>query len=71
MLAATGLDIVKSHASFTPDQVVILSVGFVMAFLTALVVVKYFLLYIQNHSFVSFGVYRIMLAIVYWLVLVR
>lgn len=71
MLAATGLDVVKSHTSFTPDQVVILSVGFVIAFLTALVVVKYFLLYIQNHSFVSFGVYRIMLALVYWLVLLR
>lgn len=71
MLAATGLDLVKSRSSFTSDQTLALSVGFLVAFLVALVVVKYFLHYIKNHSFVPFGVYRILLAIIYWLVLLR
>jgi len=71
MIAATGLDLVKSSFNFTAQEWSILAVGFVGAFLTALLAVKYFLRYIQHHSFVAFGVYRIVLAVILWFVLVH
>lgn len=66
MFAATGLDLVKSGFSFTPNEWGILAVGFVGAFVTAVAAVKYFLKFVENHSFVSFGVYRILLALIFW-----
>ncbi len=71
MAAATGLDLAKSSFGFTSQEWGVLTVGFVGAFLTALLAVKYFLRYIEHHSFVAFGLYRIMVAIVFWLMIVR
>ncbi len=71
MAAATGLDLAKSSFRFTSQEWGVLAVGFVGAFLTALLAVKYFLRYIEHHSFVAFGVYRIVLAIMFWLLIVR
>lgn len=64
MAAATGLDLFKSAGSFSADQFGILSIGFVVTFVVALIAVKTFLAYIQKHSFAVFGWYRIVLAIV-------
>jgi undecaprenyl-diphosphatase len=69
MLAATALDLYKHHDSFSSEQFGLLSVGFVTAFVVALVAIKTFLSYIQKHSFFVFGVYRIVLAIVFIVVL--
>jgi undecaprenyl-diphosphatase len=65
MVAATALDIYKGHESFSSDQLGLLAVGFVVAFIVALVAIKTFLSYIQKHSFAAFGVYRIVLAFVF------
>jgi undecaprenyl-diphosphatase len=65
MCAATALDIYKHHDSFSSGQFMLLSVGFVTAFLVALLAIKTFLSYIQKHSFAVFGYYRIILAIVF------
>lgn len=62
MAAAAGLDLVKSAGSFTSGDVVTLGVGFIVSFLTALAVIRWLLRFIQHHSFVLFGVYRIVLA---------
>lgn len=69
MLAAASLDLYKHHDSFTSDQFGLLAVGFVTAFFVALLAIKTFLSYIQKHSFAVFGVYRIVLAIVFFLVM--
>lgn len=65
MLAATALDVYKHHDSFVGNQVGMLCVGFVTAFFVALLAIKTFLSYIQKHSFAAFGIYRIILAIVF------
>lgn len=70
MLAATGLDIVQGSFSFSTSEWLILGVGFIGAYLSALAAVKYFLKFIQTHTFVSFGIYRIILAALFWLVVV-
>ncbi|MCF7865736.1 MAG: undecaprenyl-diphosphate phosphatase [Candidatus Pacebacteria bacterium] len=65
MLAATALDVYKHHDSFVGNQLEMLSIGFITAFFVALLAIKTFLAYIQKHSFAAFGVYRIVLAIVF------
>ena len=69
MAGATGLDLVKNWSSFSDGQFGILAVGFVVSFITAVLAIKFLLSFIQKHSFISFGVYRIILAIVFLLFL--
>ncbi|MBU2632603.1 undecaprenyl-diphosphatase UppP [Patescibacteria group bacterium] len=71
MLAATGLDIVKSNVfSFNRSELIFLAVGFFGSFLFATVAVKFLLNFIKNHTFISFGIYRIILSVLYfWLVI--
>jgi len=71
MAAATGLDLIKSSSNFTTEQYQLLGIGFLGAFITALVVVKWFLMYVRNHSFVPFGWYRIAIAILFVLFVLR
>lgn len=71
MAAATGLDLIKSNFAFSGEEWGILSVGFVGAFVTAILAVKYFVKYVEHHTFVAFGVYRIVLAILFWVFIVR
>lgn len=66
MVAATGLDLIRSEFSFSSNEWMLLAVGFIGAFITALFAVKFFLKYIANHTFVGFGIYRIVLAIMFW-----
>ena len=68
MLAATGLDLIKNASSFSTDQIGALSVGFVVSFVVALLSIKFLLRYVRNHSFIAFGVYRIALAVLFWLI---
>ncbi|SHK49596.1 undecaprenyl-diphosphatase UppP [Thermocrinis minervae] len=71
MLIATAYDLYKSHSEFVVEDYKILAIGFLCAFLTALVSVKTFLRFISSHSFVPFGVYRIFISIVYALFKLR
>lgn len=67
MAAATGLDLVKSGWSFTGDQWVILTVGFFGSMLTAWMTVRWLIGYVQKHDFTVFGIYRIVLAALFWI----
>ncbi|MEO5373724.1 MAG: undecaprenyl-diphosphate phosphatase [Alphaproteobacteria bacterium] len=59
MLAATAYDIFKSRAVLTLDGLGLIAVGFVVAFVSALVVVKLFIAFVSNHGFAPFAYYRI------------
>jgi undecaprenyl-diphosphatase len=63
MAAATGLDLVKSAQSFSSGDVGLLTVGFIVSFVVALGSVLWLLGYIKTHTFISFGVYRIIIAV--------
>jgi undecaprenyl-diphosphatase len=71
MFAATGLDLMKSNFSFTLSQYLILLTGFIGAFLVAIVAVKFLLNFIKKHTFIPFGIYRIILAIIFGLFILR
>lgn len=59
MLAATLYDLYKSRGFLSADDTLLFGVGFVSAFVTALVVVKLFLVYVARHDFTAFAYYRI------------
>jgi undecaprenyl-diphosphatase len=61
MLAATLYDLQKSWSSLGPQDVPMFVVGFVVSFISAVVVVRGFLRYVSSHSFRVFAWYRIAL----------
>ncbi len=69
MLAASVLDLLKSGSSFSSSEYGMLAVGFVVSFLVAIVAIKWLLKYIQKHTFIVFGVYRVMVAAVFWMII--
>jgi undecaprenyl-diphosphatase len=66
MLAATCLDLYKNATSFSAGQMSFLLVGFVVSFIAALLGVKFLLTFIKHHTFISFGIYRIAIALLFW-----
>ncbi len=65
MLAATGLDLLKNgKAILAGGGLGMLALGFVVAFVVALAAVKWLLGFVQKHTFIWFGMYRILVAIV-------
>lgn len=71
MLAATGLDLIKSNFSFSSSEYLILITGFIGSFIVAIFAVKFLLNFIKKHTFIPFGIYRIILAIIFWLTVLR
>jgi undecaprenyl-diphosphatase len=59
MFAATLYSLVRSLPHLSAGDAWLFAAGFVTAFLTALIVVKLFLVYVGRHTFVSFAWYRI------------
>lgn len=62
MVAATGFDLLKSWSLFSADDIVVMAVGFVGAFLSALVAIKAFVALVGRVSLVPFAVYRLVIA---------
>lgn len=65
MMAAGGYDLIRSELSFSSEQIMMLAVGFVVAFIFAWIAVKFFLKYVSTHGFKAFGWYRIALGILF------
>ncbi len=63
LAAASGLDFYKSWPALTGnlDRIGYLAIGFVAAFFSALVVVKWFIQYLSRHDLTAFGWYRLIL----------
>ncbi|MGE5232361.1 MAG: undecaprenyl-diphosphate phosphatase [Deltaproteobacteria bacterium] len=59
MIAATGFDLATSAHALSAADVPLFAVGFGVAFLSALVVVRAFVNYVARSSFVAFAWYRI------------
>lgn len=69
MIAASGYDIIKNVDVFTANTGPLLAIGFVTAFVVALVAIKWLLKYVQTKDFVNFGIYRIAVALLgFWLI---
>ena len=70
MGAAVALDILKNYQSFTLEDAGAIGVGFMVAFIVALLSIRFLLHFVRTSTFIPFGVYRIILAgLFFWLVL--
>ena len=69
MFAATLYDLFKSRGALSAADAPVFAVGFVVAFVSALVVVKSFLRYVSHHSFAAFAWYRLALGALLLLIL--
>ncbi len=70
MAAATGLDLLETSFRFNNQEWVALSIGFITSFVVAYLVIKWFIKYVSHHSFILFGIYRIILAILLYFILI-
>ena len=59
MVGAFAYDFYKSRAEMTTDHIGIIAIGFVVSFITAIIVVKTFLSYVTRHGFVVFAWWRV------------
>ena len=64
MAAATGLDLLKSAHDFSMDQFSFLAIGFFAAFAVGIISIQFLLFFVRNNNFISFGIYRIIAAII-------
>ena len=67
MAAATGYDLVKSAHAFSSHDALTLLVGFIVAFVTALIAIRWLLSFIRSHTFTPFGIYRVLVGLLFLL----
>lgn len=66
MAAATGLDILKNYDTILSGGVSLMLLGFVTAFIVALFAMRFLLSFVKTYSFIPFGVYRIVVAVLFF-----
>ncbi|KAB2360245.1 undecaprenyl-diphosphatase, partial [Escherichia coli] len=59
---ATALDLYKSWGFLTSGDIPMFAVGFITAFVVALIAIKTFLQLIKRISFIPFAIYRFIVA---------
>ncbi|KND47380.1 MAG: undecaprenyl-diphosphatase [Parcubacteria bacterium C7867-004] len=70
MAAATGLDLLKSAGTFSSADFGNLAIGFIVSFIVAFFSIRFLLQYVRKHTFIPFGIYRIFIALVFFLFVV-
>jgi undecaprenyl-diphosphatase len=67
MLAATGYKLLKyskDAGSFTSEEIKLLAVGNVVAFIVAIIAIKFFINFVKKYGFKVWGIYRIIVGVV-------
>jgi len=64
MFGASLLKILKFGFVFTQNEVFILIIGMITAFIVSVLTIKFLMSYIKKHDFKAFGFYRIVLGVV-------
>lgn len=65
MIIASLYSVYKNPSIISIDNAILLGLGFVTAFIVAILVIKLFLRFIARFNFVPFGIYRIMLGLLF------
>jgi undecaprenyl-diphosphatase len=63
MAAATGYKLLKGYEHLSADNLKLFLVGNLVAFVVAMLAIKFFIGYLQRHGFKLFGYYRIALGV--------
>lgn len=69
MIGAVGLDLVKSLSFLSPTDIPVFAVGFITAFVVAMLAVLTFLNLLKRYGLIPFALYRLVLVVLLWLVL--
>lgn len=70
MCATTAYDLLKHHEElFMESNLMNLAIGFVISFIVAFLTIKLFLKFLENFTFVAFGIYRILFGILLLIIL--
>lgn len=64
MSAVTAHDLLKHYHEFSDANLTTLAIGFIVSFIVAYLTIKLFLKFLENFTFVAFGVYRILFGII-------
>jgi undecaprenyl-diphosphatase len=67
MMAATGYKLLKHYTTnggFSADEIKLLAIGNLVAFVVALLAIKFFIGFLKKHGFRVWGIYRIAAGIV-------
>jgi undecaprenyl-diphosphatase len=67
MAAATGYKLLKyfkMNGGFTSEQWQVFTVGNIVAFITALIAIKFFIDFVKKYGFAVWGIYRIVVGII-------
>lgn len=71
MIGATGLDLYKSKDYLSASNGLTLFVGTALSFVFAMIAIKFLVNYVKKHNFIVFGVYRILLAALFWIFIIK
>jgi undecaprenyl-diphosphatase len=66
MMAATGYKLLKHYketGGFTGEEIKLLAIGNVVAFIVALLAIKFFIDFLKKYGFRVWGIYRIIVGI--------
>lgn len=71
MLAATVFDLKDVQFAFGQQEYLLLGVGFVVSFVVALGAIKWLVSFIKSNTFIPFGIYRIILAVLFYFLILK
>lgn len=63
MFAASGYKLLKNYSTITSENISILLIGNVIAFVVAMLAIKFFISFLTKHGFKWFGYYRILVGL--------
>ena len=69
MFVATSYEVFKNYNEFSVDNWQNIAIGFIFAFVSAIFSIKFFLKFISKHNFIPFGIYRIIIGIIFFILL--
>lgn len=69
MFAASAYKLLKNYLAISADDISVLLIGNTVAFIVAILAIKFFIGYLQKHGFKFFGYYRIALGFILLLLL--
>jgi len=64
MFAASGYKLIKNYHVFTGDKIGILLIGNLVAFVVAMLAIKFFINFLTRYGFKFFGYYRILVGLI-------
>jgi len=64
MVGGSAIKLLKYEGTFSSDELILLGVGMLVAFVVSIIAIKFLMSYIKKHDFTVFGWYRIALGVV-------